>query len=94
MDLSPWGKIRECVQKIAKSFSPKIIPKTWRTKNLQCKRVVFVSVRTVELITKKQLLTLGSRDQGAGDGAQESAGFFFLVIILVALSGSLNSAYM
>ena len=46
MDLSPWGKIRECVQKIAKSFSPKIIPKTRRTKNLQCKRAVFVSVRT------------------------------------------------
>lgn len=77
MDLSPWGKIRECVQKIAKSSSPKIIPKTWRTKNLRCKCVVFVSVRTVGLITKKQLLTLGSRDQGAGGGAQESAGFVF-----------------
>ena len=84
MDLSPWGKIRECVQKIAKSFSPKIIPKTWRTKNLQCKRVVFVSVRTVELITKKQLLTLGSRDQGAGNqGAGDSGGC--LVTILAVL---------
>jgi len=79
MDLSPWGKIRECVQKIAKSSSPKIIPKTWRTKNLRCKCVVFVSVRTVGLITKKQLLTLGSRDQGAGSGAQESAGFVFFL---------------
>ena len=81
MDLSPWGKIRECVQKIAKSFSPKIIPKTRRTKNLQCKRAVFVSVRTAELITKKQLLTLGSRDQPAGSGDQESAGCFFFFLV-------------
>ena len=77
MDLSPWGKIRECVQKIAKSFSPQIIPKTWRTKTLQCKHVVFVSVRTVELITKKQLLTLGSRGQGLGVVPRSQLGFFW-----------------
>ena len=70
------------MQKIAKSFSPKIIPKTWRTKNLQCKRFVFVFVRTVELITKKQLLTLGSRDQWAGSGDQESAGFFVFFFLV------------
>ena len=77
MDLSPWWKIRECVQKIAKSFSPKIIPKTWRTKNLQCKRVVFVSVRTVELITKKQLLTLGAGIKGQAVVPRGQLGFFF-----------------
>lgn len=76
MDLSPWGKIRECVQKIAKSFSPKIIPKTWGTKTLPCKRVVFVCVRTVELITKKQLPTWGSRGQGLGWCPGVSWGFF------------------
>lgn len=46
----------------------------------------------MELITKKTTADLGEQGSRAGGGAQESAGFF-LVIILVALSGSLNSMY-